>query len=64
MWHVNAGWSLGRSILVTILALLVLCQGPPPAWAWGRLGHRVTSRFAEKNLSPNAKAASGIKGHK
>jgi hypothetical protein len=57
MWRVNAGWSLGRSVLVTILALFVLSQRSPPAWAWGRLGHRVTSRFAEKNLNPKAKAA-------
>ena len=28
-----------------------------PAWAWGRLGHRVISRIAEKQLTPAAKAA-------
>ena len=28
-----------------------------PLWAWGRLGHRVISRLAEKQLTPKAKAA-------
>ena len=28
-----------------------------PAWAWGRLGHRVISRLAEKHMTPEAKAA-------
>src|SRR5580658_7460012 len=27
-----------------------------PAWAWGRLGHRVISRLAEKHMTPAAKA--------
>ena len=28
-----------------------------PNWAWGRLGHRVISRLAEKQMTPKAKAA-------
>jgi hypothetical protein len=28
-----------------------------PAWAWGRLGHRVISRLAEQKLNPKAKLA-------
>ena len=32
-------------------------QAESPAWAWGRLGHRVISRLAEKQLTPKAKAA-------
>jgi len=28
-----------------------------PVWAWGRLGHCVIARVAEKNLNPKAKAA-------
>ena len=28
-----------------------------PAWAWGRIGHRVIARLAENQLSPKAKAA-------
>jgi hypothetical protein len=37
--------------------LLVAGQLATPAWTWGRLGHRVISRLAEKNLAPAAKAA-------
>jgi hypothetical protein len=37
--------------------LLVALQMATPAWAWGRLGHRVISRIAEKSLTPKAKAA-------
>jgi hypothetical protein len=44
------------SFLVTA-ALLILVQTATPAFAWGRLGHRVISRIAEKNLTPQAKAA-------
>ena len=39
------------------LALLISLQIATPAWAWGRLGHRVISRIAEKSLTPKAKAA-------
>lgn len=39
------------------LAMLIAFQAVTPAWAWGRLGHRVISRIAEKNLTPKAKAA-------
>jgi hypothetical protein len=44
------------SWFVVILALLIAVQAATPAWAWGRLGHRVISRIAEKNLNPKAKA--------
>ena len=40
-----------------MVALLIALQATTPAWAWGRLGHRVISRLAEKNLNPKAKAA-------
>ena len=40
-----------------ILTLLLALQSVTPAWAWGRLGHRVISRIAEKQLTPTAKAA-------
>jgi nuclease S1 len=43
--------------LVVALVLLIALQNATPAWAWGRLGHRVISRIAEKNLNPQAKAA-------
>jgi nuclease S1 len=48
----------GRSSsLVRLLTLLVVLQTATPAWAWGRLGHRVTARLAEKHMTPQAKAA-------
>jgi len=42
---------------IIALALLIALQTGTPAWAWGRLGHRVISRIAEMNLKPKAKAA-------
>ena len=39
------------------VTLLVIVQSTTPAWAWGRLGHRVISRLAEKRLTPAAKTA-------
>jgi len=42
---------------VVALTLLVIVGTAPPAWAWGRLGHRVISRLAEQRLTPKAKAA-------
>jgi nuclease S1 len=46
-----------RSPLVVALTVLVFLQTAPPACAWGRLGHRVISRLAEKQLTATAKAA-------
>ena len=46
-----------HSLFVLALTLLIALYTPTPAWAWGRLGHRVISRLAEKNLNPKAKAA-------
>jgi hypothetical protein len=40
-----------------ILTLLAALQSATPAWAWGRLGHRVISRLAEQHLTPAAEAA-------
>jgi hypothetical protein len=45
-----------RPCLVVPVALLLLTMVTAPAWAWGRLGHRVISRLAEKELTPTAKA--------
>ena len=42
------------AFLAPALALLIAL--PSPAWAWGRLGHRVISKLAERNLSDRAKA--------
>jgi hypothetical protein len=47
----------GRSWFVVALILLATLQAAPPVWAWGRLGHRLTARIAERNLNPKARAA-------
>jgi nuclease S1 len=39
-----------------ILAMLVSSTITAPTLAWGRLGHRVISRFAEQHLTDKAKA--------
>ena len=41
---------------IVVSALLFALEAATPAWAWGRLGHRVISRFAEQHLTPKAKA--------
>jgi hypothetical protein len=46
-----------RPWFIVALAVLIAVQSATPALAWGRLGHRVISRFAEKQLTPTAKAA-------
>jgi hypothetical protein len=45
-----------RSWFTVAVALLIALQSATPAWAWGRLGHRVISRLAEKHMTPAAKA--------
>ena len=40
----------------TVLILLLVLQAAPPAWAWGRLGHRVVAKFAECHLNASARA--------
>ncbi|MGO9468925.1 MAG: S1/P1 nuclease [Isosphaeraceae bacterium] len=45
------------SWFVSLLTLLVILQTATPAWAWGRLGHRVIARLAEKHMTPEAKSA-------
>ena len=57
MWRVKAGRSRGRSIVITAWPLSSASKCRVPAWAWGRLGHRVISKLAEKKLNPKAKAA-------
>jgi nuclease S1 len=57
MAHVRSKRTPCRSWFVATLTLLTAIQAGPPAWAWGRLGHRVISRFAEKQLTPKAKVA-------
>jgi hypothetical protein len=42
---------------VAALTLLGALATAAPAWAWGRIGHRLTARLAERHLNPKAKAA-------
>jgi hypothetical protein len=46
-----------RSWFVAALTLIAALQAATPAWAWGRLGHRVIARFAERHMTTEAKAA-------
>ncbi len=46
-----------RFWFTVIIVLVVIQQFSAHAWAWVRLGHRVISRLAEKQLTPKAKAA-------
>ncbi|HTY63734.1 MAG TPA: S1/P1 nuclease [Acidobacteriota bacterium] len=39
------------------LLLLIAYAGPAPAFAWGRIGHRVAARMAETRLTSVARAA-------
>jgi nuclease S1 len=50
------GRSPRRSWLAFALTLVAALHTATPVWAWGRLGHRVISRLAEKHLTPKAKA--------
>ncbi len=43
--------ALGRILGMATLAALVMAG---PAWAWGRLGHRMSGRVAEDRLNPGA----------
>jgi hypothetical protein len=44
------------SWFVSLLTPLLTLQTATPAWAWGRLGHRVIASLAEKHMTPVAKA--------
>ena len=46
-----------RSWLLRAATFLAIVGAATPAWAWGRIGHRVIARLAEKQLTPQAKAA-------
>ena len=45
-----------RSRLAFVITVLGILGAATPTWAWGRLGHRVIARLAEKQLTPKAKA--------
>jgi hypothetical protein len=45
-----------RRVLASYLAVLLVPQAATPAWAWGRTGHRVIAKLAERHLTDRAKA--------
>jgi len=49
--------SLGRFLWSLAITSLIVPQCCSTACAWGRLGHRVIARLAEKHMTPDAKAA-------
>jgi len=55
-WSIIPRRTPRRPWFIVALAVLIAIQFATPAWAWGRLGHRVISRLAEKDLTPTAKA--------
>src|SRR5271170_7893171 len=46
-----------RSWITFTLTLLIALQFATPAFAWGRLGHRVISRLAKKHMTEKARDA-------
>jgi hypothetical protein len=42
--------------LAVLVVLLASSQNSPPAWAWGRTGHRVIANLGERHLTDRAKA--------
>lgn len=45
-----------RRPIVLLIAAAMCLQSATPAWAWGRTGHRVIAKFAERHLTERAKA--------
>jgi S1/P1 Nuclease len=45
-----------RPSLVLSLAFLLIITATGPAWAWGRLDHRVIAKLAQRHLTNQAKA--------
>ncbi len=50
-------WTVKNPLVVIMAVLLMAMLLPPSAWAWGRTGHRVAARMAERQLTPSARAA-------
>ncbi len=44
-------------VVASALTIFIAFASVSPAWAWGRLGHRVISRIAENKLTSRARAA-------
>jgi hypothetical protein len=51
-----------RRLLALSLASLLALGSASPAWAWGRTGHRVIAKLAERHLTDQAKAESEGRG--
>ncbi len=45
-----------RAGVIWLVMSALIAGSPPPAHAWGRLGHRASARLAESRLSPRARA--------
>ena len=45
-----------RSALASALVFLLMLWAASQCWAWGRLGHRVIAKLAERHLTDQAKA--------
>ena len=45
-----------RALAVGLVVLGAITHASPPAWAWGRAGHRAASKMAEARLTPAARA--------
>lgn len=52
----RAGQRALRQAIPALLAGVIAWQAAGPAWAWGRLGHRVVAEFADQHISPAARA--------
>jgi S1/P1 Nuclease len=45
-----------RFVAALTSLVLILNQSAAPAWVWGRTGHRVIAKLAERHLSDRARA--------
>jgi nuclease S1 len=45
-----------QALAVGLAVLCAFAQSAPPAWAWGRAGHRAASKLAEARLTETARA--------
>ena len=49
--------TIRSSTFIAPITLLIALQTATPAWAWGRLGHRVIARLAEQHMTAKTKEA-------
>ncbi len=57
MSAIGFGRRIGASWFALGFVLLISSQSVTPAWAWGRLGHRVISRLAKQHVTEQARDA-------